>query len=529
MSNGQQKMPLLWEAKIDHPIVYTGTGSEERELGFVASDEEITVFDHRNGQTIWSKKYININSGLIEINDLICYWQADALILISGKGKTCKLVCVDIEDGILLWQLDGLQQLTESNLKYLDELKAYVYSQSEGLFVIDAHSGHEIFHLSQFMGTIGSYVYNMKDQTLVIVNMNPEDSKSKSEEFENQIAKIDLVSGKKIWENSYKGITKLELMTKEPSFQLSRLENKIILSLEGLQIYDYNSGHLDWTSIYNCSTYKLCKKPNGVKKFGVYNHVAFPRYHDKSIFAFIQNEEKITQLINYDIDSKELIWSIDLGNTMALPKLEILSEIILVQNGGAIETQAYVVEKSGDYFIYKWLRTHPIIEPSGISAIDLKTGQIIWTIKDSDYITNSLVIDDSIFLGRKNSIISINKVDGSIQSVFVNDSARIGEIKLIHKHRDNVIIAIGEKGISSYNVFSNEKLYSSTYKELNLDEFAGDFVVMKGQKDEAVVFDAESGHYKFHKSKSTELSTLSANGKYLYVYGKKSVRKLRAN
>jgi outer membrane protein assembly factor BamB len=528
LSFGQQKMPVLWETKIEHPIVYTGTGSEERGIGFVASDEEITVFDNYSGHTIWSKKYININSGLIDIDDLICFWEADALILISGKGKTSKLVCVDIEDGILLWQIDGLQRVNENTLKYISDLKVYAYSQAEGIYFIDAFSGHQVFHLNNIPGAIGSWIYDKKDQTLVIVNMDTEDNKPRSD-FKNLIVKVDLLSGKVIWENTFEGKAQLELMTMDPAFQLSRINEKIILSLEGLQIFDYLSGQLDRASPYLCSTYKLCTKPNGVKKFGVYNYVAFPTIEDNSVYAFTQKEENGAQLIKYNLNTKKVQWSVDLGKARALPKMDLLSGKLLIQNGGAIENQAYVVEKSGDYFIYKWLRSHPLIEPSGLFAINSNDGEIIWELDYPGSITNTLLIENIVYVGSKNAVLSININDGSIVNKFINDSVSIGDIKLIHQHGENIVIAIGQTGISAFNIETGKRLYSSAYKELSLAEFNGSFIVMKGQKDEMVVFDAESGHYKFNKSKSTELSTLSPNGKYLYVYGKKSVRKLRAN
>lgn len=46
----QDDMPLVWESRMDHKIVHTGTGTEERGFSYAASDKEITVFDNKTGK-----------------------------------------------------------------------------------------------------------------------------------------------------------------------------------------------------------------------------------------------------------------------------------------------------------------------------------------------------------------------------------------------------------------------------------------------------------------------------------------------
>ena len=527
---GQQKMPLIWESRIEHDIIYTGTGSEERGISFVASQEEITVLNNGSGNIIWNKKISGLISGLTEIDDLICYWEADALILIAHNNKTYQLVCIDILKGALLWQLDGLKKITESNLVYLRDVNAFAYSQPDGLILIERYSGTGIMHLKDFQGIIGTYYYDPDYGAIVFVNMEPDGFNAQSKDFKNQIIKINWPDGEVLWENTFKGKASLELMTKEPVFELHFSKGKVVLWLDGIYVYDYKNGTKEWSSSYSCSTYKMCKKPNGVKKFGIYNHVSSAIVNDKNIYAFSNNSEGNTTLINYDLESGNEKWLAPLDESRALPYLEVLQDEIIIQRGGAIETQAYFVEKSGDYFVYKWKRDHPLIKPAGITAISTSNGSKVWEYNaDDDYLTNVVPCGNYLFVGTRDEILSIDKSNGNINLLIDNRAANIGEIRFVYKHNENIIIAIGEKGISAYNSNSGYQLYASGYKDLNFDECIGGFVIMRSLKDEMAVFDMESGHYKYYKLKSGGISTLSKNGKYLYVYGKKSVQKFRAN
>ncbi|GAB1403318.1 hypothetical protein MASR1M74_04960 [Lentimicrobium sp.] len=60
--HAQDDMPVVWESKMDHKIIYSGTGTEERGYSYAASEKEITVFDNSNGKVKWNKKFKRVGS-----------------------------------------------------------------------------------------------------------------------------------------------------------------------------------------------------------------------------------------------------------------------------------------------------------------------------------------------------------------------------------------------------------------------------------------------------------------------------------
>jgi hypothetical protein len=58
----QEDMSIIWEQKMDHKIVYKGTGLEGS-VSYCASEKEITVYSTtKDASTVWTTKFKDLSS-----------------------------------------------------------------------------------------------------------------------------------------------------------------------------------------------------------------------------------------------------------------------------------------------------------------------------------------------------------------------------------------------------------------------------------------------------------------------------------
>ena len=91
----QEDMTVVWEVKMDHKIEYDGTGTEDRNYSYAASDKEITFFANKTGRILWTKTYKEIAPKLSKIDELIPFWEANTLFLFDRRGGKDQIACVE--------------------------------------------------------------------------------------------------------------------------------------------------------------------------------------------------------------------------------------------------------------------------------------------------------------------------------------------------------------------------------------------------------------------------------------------------
>jgi len=101
----QEDMPIVWEKKMDHRILYSGTGLED-EISYTASDKEITAFKNSDGSVVWTSKFKDLAPKLGKIDELIPFWESDVIFLFDRKMGKDQIACVDLNTGALLWTSD---------------------------------------------------------------------------------------------------------------------------------------------------------------------------------------------------------------------------------------------------------------------------------------------------------------------------------------------------------------------------------------------------------------------------------------
>ncbi len=102
----------------------------------------------------------------------------------------------------------------------------------------------------------------------------------------------------------------------------------------------------------------------------------------------------------------------------------------------------------------------------------------------------------------------------------------VGLATEIMPYKDKMIV-IGEKGISAYMPSDGKFLYSGKYKAATLEDVFDNILIMKTEKADIASFDLDSGKFTEFKAKTGATTTLTTDGKFVYVYEDKVVTKVK--
>jgi hypothetical protein len=103
----------------------------------------------------------------------------------------------------------------------------------------------------------------------------------------------------------------------------------------------------------------------------------------------------------------------------------------------------------------------------------------------------------------------------------------VGLATQIQPFKENVIVVVGEKGVSTFDASSGELQNSGKYRTSFLEDRVGNILVMKTDKADIGTFDLNNCKYKDFKARTGALTTLSRDGNFVYVYEKKVITKLK--
>jgi len=155
----QDDMPIVWESKMDHQVLFTGT-SLEGEMSYAASDKEMTVFRNDDGKTVWSKPFKEIAPKLRKIDELVPFWASSTIFLFDRKMGSDQIACINLDSGKSLWTTDKYQDVDESMVVYIEEEDCFAITLKKELVYINAQTGEELWSTQKFKGVVGKYVYD---------------------------------------------------------------------------------------------------------------------------------------------------------------------------------------------------------------------------------------------------------------------------------------------------------------------------------------------------------------------------------
>jgi outer membrane protein assembly factor BamB len=529
MAKAQEDMPVVWETKLGHSIAHTGTGMEDRGYSYAASEKEITVFKNEDGSTIWTKAFKEMAPKLRKVDELIPFWESNTIFLFDRKTGKDQIACIDIETGELLWNTDKYQKVTEDVVIYIPEEDGFAISLKKELVFIKARTGEELWSTTKFKGVVGRYIYIPDERAMVTVNFVPGGLAAFFTGFKNQIAKFNLKNGDIIWESTYIGRAEKKIWSREFVYDLNVEGDKLFLLLGGMQVYDLNTGANLWSAAYDFTADGIVKGPQGTRKMGVYRAVAQPVIDGDDIYVLDMTSKKSQYVKKYDLHTGKLLWtSKEIKGARAIPGMQVINDKIALQIGGKVEVQYYRVYKAGDYTISEWGVFFPDVKPFGVQALNTSDGTLAWeSEKFKKGITNGISVGDNHIICSGKALYSLDIATGKDNFEVPVSKGGVGLAELIMPFEDDVIIVVGEKGVSTFSASTGELLNTGKYKKSKLEARDNELVVMKTDKADIACFDVNTCKYKEFKAKKGAVTSLSEDGEHVYVYEKKVMTKLK--
>ncbi len=525
----QGEMPQVWQKDMGIKFTHIGTGLEVNDYSYVASDKEMAVFSNKDGSIYWKKTFKEIAPNLKKIDELVPFWESKVVFLFDRKTGKDQIACIDITNGSLLWTTDKYQKVTEDMVVYIEEDHSFAISLKDELVYVKAHTGEELWSTSKFQGVVGKYIYNKEDKTMVMVNFIPSGIVAFFTGFKNQIVRINMENGDILWENTYIGRADRKVISRDFVYDLQIDGDKVLLKLAGLQVYDYNTGASIWSAAFDF-TPDVIKAPNGVVKWGVYGTVAEPVVVGDDIYVLDMQNKKSQYVKKYDYHTGKLLWtSSEIKGAKAIPGMTVLDDVVALQVGGLVEVQYRQKIVTQYYTIYYDVIKYDNAKPNGVQAFNTSDGSLRWdSEKFKKGITNSISAGGNYIVSSGKSLYSIDIKTGNDNYEVPVSKGGVGLAQMIQAYGDNTIIVVGEKGLSSFNASDGSFIRNSVYKSSAPSGQIGDLLLMKTDKDDAAVFNLADLSYKQYDAKKGAITSFEKeDGKYLYVYEKDQVTKLR--
>ncbi len=527
----QNDMTTVWETKLGHKILYHGTslsdGSDS--YSFAASDKEITFFNNSDGNIIWTKSFKEIAPDLRKIDELLAFWESGVIFLFDRKMGKDQIACVDMETGKLLWNTAKYQNVTEEIVLYIPEEDGFAISLKKELVFIKARTGEEVWSTTKFKGVVGKYVYNTDDRTMVMVNFVPGGFAAFFTGFKNQIAKINLQNGEILWEATYIGRADKKIWTKEFVYDLEVKDDKVFLKLNGFQVYDCKTGASLWSAAFDFTPEDVIGGPQGTKRLGIYGAIADPIVVGDDIYILDMSGKKSQYVKKYDKNTGKLLWtSPEIQKAKAIPGMKVVGDKVVIQIGGTVERQYYRHYKSGDKIIDEWGMDFPSVKPFGVQAFNTSDGSLAWqSEKFKKGITNAISFDNYHIVCSGKALYSIDINTGEQKYEVDVKKGGVGLAAMILKYKDDIIVVIGEKGVSTFNAANGDLINMGKYKKSSPEDRIDDIVIMKTDKADIAAFDLNTCAYKEFKAKKDAGTSLTLDGEHVFVYENKVVTKVK--
>lgn len=531
-TRAQDDMPVVWESKMDHKIQYNGTGTEDRGYSYAASDKEITVFENATGKVKWTKKFKDVAPKLGKIDELIPFWESNIIFLFDRKMGKDQIACIDIESGSFLWSTDKYQDVSEDNVVYIPEEQSFAISLKKELVFIKAKTGEERWSTVKFKGVVGAYVYTT-DGYLITVNFVPSSLGALFTGFKNQIAKINVKNGDIVWENTYIGRAERKVISGEFLYDLYVDGDKVVLRMNGYQVYDLKTGASIWSAAFDYTPDGIASRPAGAKRFGIYGGVADPLRVGDDLYILDMSNRRSQYIKKYDVNSGKLLWtSAEIKDARAIPNMYVIGDKILLQIGGTVEAQAYIYKRTSNpdgsvTITEEWKIWFPNVKPNGVQAFSTSNGQLVW---DSERfrkgITNMIEAGDRVIVSSGKALYSMDVNTGKEYYEVPVAKGGVGNAELIFPYKDMVTV-IGEKGVSTFKMNNGDLVGSGKYKTSALEDRFDNIVIMKTTGADIAAFNLDSNNYLEFKARKGASTTLTTDGKFVYVYENKTVTKVK--
>ncbi|MFT3884280.1 MAG: PQQ-binding-like beta-propeller repeat protein [Flavobacteriales bacterium] len=531
----QEEMPTVWTTRLEHKIQYTGTDVVGM-LGYsyAASDKEMTVFDNTTGKTLWTKPFKQLAPNLRKIDELVPFWESNCVFLFDRKLGKDQIGVIDLKTGQALWTSEKYQDLTEDNIMYIKERDGFAISTKAMLSFVKARTGEEVWSTSKFKGVVGKYVF-MPDGNVVMVNFIPDGLGALFSGFKNQLMKVNLDNGDIAWEATFVGRAERKVLTGEFLYDLSVDGDRVYLRLNGMQVYDYKTGQQLWNAAFDFTPDRVVGRPAGAKKWGVYGAVAEPVVVGDDLYVLDCQNRKSQYIKKYDRKSGKLLWtSREIPEAKAIPGMYVVDDRVILQIGGQVETQAYIVrtQRNADgstTTVTEKRIAYENVKPCGVKGFSTTDGSMVWeSERFKKGITNAFAEGNRLYVCSGKALYSMDYKTGKDGYEIPLGDDNIGNAEMIMPYKDKVAV-MGEKGVATHNMADGKLVNSGKYKSSHFHAREGDFVLMQTDGADIAAFDLNTCKFLQFNARRDSVSELSSDGDYVYVFEKKDVTKVKTH
>lgn len=528
---GQETMKEKWSTKLNHQIDFYGSDNADIVgYGYASDGKELSMYDNETGKILWSKKLKDIAPRLRKVDDFIPVWEAHALFILELKMGTEQVAVIDMRTGESLWFSDQYKLKTADMVSYISEENGFLFTFKDRNVFVDALTGAEKWSTAKFKGKIGAYYY--KDGFLTTVNFIPSELLALFTGYKNQIAKINMKTGDIAWENTYTGRAERKVITGEFLYDIDVLDDHVVLRLNGLQLYDYNTGANLWSAAYDYAP--PIKQPLNATTFGVYGAIPDPIFTDDHVYVLNMAGKRNQYINKYERKTGKLVWQSQeiSGGAKAVPNMYVIDNKVILQIGGNVECQGVFKERSGSgaemVITYQKRVYQENIKPNGVQAFSDEDGRLIW---DSERfkkgITNMFLYDeDELIVSSGKALYNMNIHTGDVNYESDVKNGGVGNALSILHYKDAIVV-VGEKGVSTFKVADGKLIAANKYKRASILAHYENILILETDKSDIAAFDlADKCKYHAYKPKKGSSSSLSTDGKSVYVFEKKSISRL---
>jgi outer membrane protein assembly factor BamB len=298
--------------------------------------------------------------------------------------------------------------------------------------------------------------------------------------------------------------------------------------LAGIQVYDYNTGANLWSAAFDY-TPAVLKAPKDAVRWGIYGAVADPVVVGDDIYVLDMADKKNQYIKKYDYHTGKLLWtSKEIKGAKAIPGMTVVDDVVALQIGGLVEVQSRHKIVTQYYTAYYSMIRYKNVTPNGIQAFNTSDGSLRWeSEKFKKGITNGIAVGGNHIVCSGKSLYSIDIKTGADNYEVPVSKGGVGLAQMIMPYEEDKILVIGEKGLSTFNAADGGFIKNSIYKKSELSGRIGDILLMQAD-DNYAAYDLNDLSFKEYKArKGAEIWLERKEAKYLYVYEKKAVTKLK--
>lgn len=478
----QEEMSTAWTMNPTHKIVWKGNG-EQKGMIYTASEKEITVYDPASGKLLWNKDFKTMAPKFKKVDEIIPMWDANAFFIFNRRGGLGNLgfgikldvagdmlVVADMKTGEALWTSEEFEDLTDENVIYVPETETFMISTKKALHCIKAKTGQKLWETSKFSGVVGDYLVDTGEGTITMLNYKPTSLGALFSLFKNQITKVNLKNGDVVWDQTYRGVFEKKVYTDEPLARIVKEGNKVFLTLNGLQVFEYSTGKTIWSAAYD-ETPNIVSKPSNAVKWGVYGGVADPIVVGDFVYVLDMQNKRKQFVKKYELESGKLIWtSPEIKDARAIPNMYEVNGVIVLQVGGTVETQGYFrqVDRNtdGSTTIRTWYEKEYVeVKPFNVQGFDANSGKQLWeSEKFKKGITNLYPDGKDVIVCSGKALYKLDIATGQEKyEVNIADDG-VSQAAKILDYKDNVVI-ICDKGVSIHKKSDGSLVKASKYKK----------------------------------------------------------------